>query len=417
MKMKTLTLITLICSLSLVGCGGGGSGGSGGSGGGSVQQSPGTSTPAPVINEGAKLLIKAPKNLSARNIVIAVADSGVNSEHSEFYETGIDGRSASFASELVTDTNGDLAYELRPVYSDGYRPDASDTRSNQATSHGTAVASLIFGKESGITSGGNLLALDVVYSGSVDDGSFDPFGSVPDHLAAMLAVSELSMSGTIDFLNLSIEGAGTYLNVPDNGGVHKDIFDLIPATGTGIIGAAGNAALDLSEIYASNTPACTDAEMDAATGYAFERCYALKYDRENREFVAYDDDDLRPYFIFVSAVNNSGQLASFSNKPGASLKIQQRFIAAPGVNLKSAFYADNDTFITVSGTSFAAPLVTAAAGAVKSNFSSLSSKAVLQILLDTADKSFAGYNPEEHGMGILDIEKALQVNPSNYLSI
>lgn len=58
-----------------------------------------------------------------------------------------------------------------------------------------------------------------------------------------------------------------------------------------------------------------------------------------------------------------------------------------------------------------------AAGAVKSKFTSLSSAAVLQILLDTADRSFNGYNPADHGMGILNVEAALNVNPVDYIGI
>ena len=41
---------------------------------------------------------------------------------------------------------------------------------------------------------------------------------------------------------------------------------------------------------------------------------------------------------------------------------------------------------------------------------------MLQILLDTADSTFTGYDPELHGAGILDVEAALNVNPNDYIS-
>lgn len=80
-----------------------------------------------------------------------------------------------------------------------------------------------------------------------------------------------------------------------------------------------------------------------------------------------------------------------------------------------ADHKTNTEYTTDTGTSFAAPLVTAAAGAVKSKFTSLSSAAVLQILLDTANQDFDGYDPKQHGMGILDVEAALNVNPNDYI--
>jgi hypothetical protein len=58
--------------------------------------------------------------------------------------------------------------------------------------------------------------------------------------------------------------------------------------------------------------------------------------------------------------------------------------------------------------------VTGAAALVKGQFPTLSNAAVLQILLDTADSSFDGYDAAIHGQGMLDIEAALNINPTDY---
>ena len=417
MTQTIRTVTSLAVSLALAGCGGGG-------GGGSNSTPPPSSTPdttpeivAPeTTNSGAKGLINVSTALTGTNIVIAVADAGVNTDHQEFATTSLDARSGAFSSELLLDGSSNLSYQLQANHSDDHYPDYDASRDFEEAAHGTHVASLIFGANTGILADGTLLALDVVSSGSVDAGTFDPVGRLPDNLASIMAVTDMAASNKVDFLNLSMDGAATYFKPGQDGGLQRDVYAGIEGSGIGVIAAAGNSALDYSEIYASNTPQCTDEEMDAASGYAYERCYALKYSRAETDFVPYQDDTLRDDFIVVVAVDEAGQITSFSNRPGASAKIQERFIAAPGVNLEVADHKADTDYTTASGTSFAAPLVAAAAGAVKSKFSSLSSAAVLQILLDTADSTFTGYDPELHGAGILDVEAALNVNPNDYIS-
>ena len=412
MKTTLISMAVFAGTLTLAGCGGGGGGG--GSSQGSTT-TPVTPTPT-VVNGDAKSLINAPSTLRAINVVVAIADSGINDSHDEFVGTSIDGRSGAFVTNDPLDADWDSTYKYSQVYSDGYEPEGT----GGLVSHGTAVASLIYGKDAGLLSDSTLLAMDVLYSGSLADNDFDPAGGSPNALAGILATADFDKTFAVDFLNLSIDGTGTYLNVATFGNSEKAVYDEFEVSNSAIIGAAGNAQLDLTEIYASSTPACPE-DPDGSfsgdpQGYAYERCYALKYDRNEKTLIPYTNDNLRDTLIMVVAVENSGSIASFSNRPGTDITIQERFIAAPGVNLTVASHSSNSGFIRKSGTSFAAPLVTAAAAAVKSKFSSLTNRAVLQVLLDTADDSFAGYNPELHGMGILDIEAALNINSSNYFT-
>jgi len=234
---------------------------------------PPTENPDPEIvvpNATAKAMINAPENLSGTNVVIAVADSG--------------------------------------VYSD-----------------------LIFDETAGILSDGTLLALDIVYEGKYADSTLDPIGSRPDVIASILATTELAKTAQIDFLNLSMEYAGTYFNESTDRGTERAVHESTKGGGIGVIVAAGNEGLDYSEIYASNTPACTEAEWDEASVSERTRCYALEFDRKKLDLAIYHNDNLRENYIMVASVQNDRTIAGNSNKPGDHQKIQERFIAAPGV--------------------------------------------------------------------------------------
>ncbi|MDN6320914.1 MAG: S8 family serine peptidase [Marinobacter sp.] len=416
-KKKSLLLAAIIGSLALTGCGGGSDddtpppGFEDGGGGGHTATPKTEIPPISRSNSSAKALINAPDSMSGANIIVAVGDSGVFSEHTELEGTMIDGRSAAFATEMNAP---DYKRELVTNLPDDYRPDDAPNLSQSAIAHGTGVSSLIFGENTGLLSDGTLLAMDIMYRGSVTDGDYDPVSTHPDLSAAFLATEALSFS-SIDFINLSISGTGTYVK-PGDYTTPGDISQkYVEGIDVGVIGVAGNMSLDFSEVFASTTPKCTEEEWDAEPPGIGGRCYAIEFWRGAYVLIPLHDDELREQFIFAVAVDNNGRKADFSGYPGENEKIQQRFISAPGVSLDLASHQDTDRYSRGSGTSYAAPIITAAAAAVKSKFSSLSSAAVFQALLDTADDTFAGYNPNHHGMGILDIGAALNINPLDYI--
>ena len=401
--------------LALSGCGGGGGGG------GNDKATPPPSAPEP--NAKAHEMINAEKPLRSTNIIIAVADSGTNTNHEEFEGTSIDARSGAFSYESWYDTGtGTYKNELFTFDGDDHFPDYEVGAISDDVAHGTQVASLIFGKSRGLLTDGTLLVFDVGYVGQVSQGTFNPKGRRPSTRAAVLAATEKSSAHKIDFMNLSMRDADTYLTPENDDGLERDMFRKIKDRDIGVIASAGNLSINLSEIYASDAPDCEEnwRESEEYGTPNYNRCYYLESSRYRLKFIPYDDDILRNNFISVIAVKNNKQPAEFSNIPGTEPKIQERFISAPGVLLDTATIRDgeiNTGYTSSTGTSFAAPLVTAAAGAVKSKFTSLSSAAVLQILLDTANKDFDGYDPKQHGMGILDVEAALNVNPNDYIGL
>lgn len=117
----------------------------------------------------------------------------------------------------------------------------------------------------------------------------------------------------------------------------------------------------------------------------------------------------RSHWLAVAAVDNSKNIASFSNRCGVA---KEWCISAPGVSINSTYDQDDvldsgdDNYESISGTSMATPHVSGAVAVMMSAFSSLSNQDIVQILLATADKSFAGYNADIHGVGVLDLEEA-----------
>ena len=96
---------------------------------------------------------------------------------------------------------------------------------------------------------------------------------------------------------------------------------------------------------------------------------------------------------------------TFSNYPGADTTIQSRFLVAlTPVNVITAV----GSTITFNGTSASAPVISAALTSLLAQWPHLTPQQSTGILLDTADRTFSGYNPVYFGQGVLDAGRALQ---------
>ena len=90
-------------------------------------------------------------------------------------------------------------------------------------------------------------------------------------------------------------------------------------------------------------------------------------------------------------------------------------ISAPGYRLDTVSPDDPQEYDTVSGSSFATPLVAGTAALIRGEWPYLSAAEVVTILLDTADRDFDGYAKTKHGAGVLDAEAAL--SPQGAMSV
>ncbi len=118
--------------------------------------------------------------------------------------------------------------------------------------------------------------------------------------------------------------------------------------------------------------------------------------------------ELKGHFINVVAWDSStGQLAEYSNKCGIT---KEYCITAPGSNINTGNGQK-------SGTSFAAPIVSAAIAVLKEAFPYMSSPEITELLFSTArDLGTPGID-EIYGHGMLDLERATRPVGANLVPI
>ena len=119
--------------------------------------------------------------------------------------------------------------------------------------------------------------------------------------------------------------------------------------------------------------------------------------------------------ILVGSVDGNNKRAWWSNKPGHALK--QHWIMAPGVNILAAGAFGGGGMMYVSGTSFSAPIVTGAVAELQDRYPHLRnnpSSTKHYILTTATDLGPAGVDAE-YGWGLLNLNKAiLQVGIDTY---
>lgn len=402
--------------LAIAGCGGGGGSDSSGV----------TPTPQPPVEPpqvAAEIYHQAinydpaTAEFTGRGVNVAIYDSGIFIDHNEFPGERISQYSAALVSEFSGP--GDVFSREYKVFDIRHYGVEDNHQANMPEeglpssdhTHGSRVAGALLGETVGIARGVTAKIYDVVFSAERDINTgtrfnIDPTGTwAKDTDAAHLHIAGKGVSGQnlqIDFANISIDDAFSYKPVVEgasdavNHSNTTEIFDAIESqTTTAIVASAGNEGANLTEIFRDSDEG--NNLFNARLPHAYS-------------------DNYREISIVVGATNEDGsELASFSNYPGDDERLQERFILAPGMGIKGAHHIDTDRTVSSNGTSFAAPIVTGAAAVVKEAFPDLANRQILNILLDTASKDIPDYDPRLHGMGLLDVEAALNVNPLDYL--
>ena len=131
--------------------------------------------------------------------------------------------------------------------------------------------------------------------------------------------------------------------------------------------------------------------------------------------------ELRANHIAVVAVDDNGEIASFSNRCGIA---RDSCIAAPGKEVRVAFYGPYQGrdglrgSYSASGTSFAAPMVTGGLAVMKHFFrNQLSNTALVSRLYATANKSGIYANRAIYGQGLMDLNAAVSPVGSTSLAL
>ncbi|VAW49464.1 hypothetical protein MNBD_GAMMA04-859 [hydrothermal vent metagenome] len=368
--------ILLLLSLTLTGCGGGG-------GGTNIVPEP-EPIVSPVFDtlpfiptppyEAHQLAVNAPtaweQGYSGQGTTIAVIDSGINITHTDFTDrSGVRLIDEINATGFKFDNLNQTVYQV---------DDYQDT-----DGHGTYVSSIASGQEYGIAPSSAVLPIKVFFDQySIDSRVIDT--ALP-YAATRSDVINTSISGMINPISIGITNS-------------YDIYkSALKANNVVLVTAAGN----------DNTPIGVE-----------------HFDSNLIQKNLSIDPQLANKVLNVISVDENGVRSIFSNFPGSCAdvspeadipcdeavmtQIQKNFIAAPGEKIKAASHLASTSTALVSGTSIATPIVSGSISLLLSAWDQLTPMDAVSILKDTANRDFAWYNPEEYGVGIVDVAAALQ---------
>ena len=99
-------------------------------------------------------------------------------------------------------------------------------------------------------------------------------------------------------------------------------------------------------------------------------------------------------------------LTIVNNACNDQYKVSDFYILAPGNDVYSS--SAGDGYVTMGGSSMAAPQVTGAMGILHQMWPHMKGENLVKLVLNTADKNINGYNVNIHGQGMLDLDEATQ---------
>ncbi|WP_266367421.1 S8 family peptidase [Tellurirhabdus rosea] len=110
-----------------------------------------------------------------------------------------------------------------------------------------------------------------------------------------------------------------------------------------------------------------------------------------------------PGVIAVAAVDQSGQVATFSSRGGACNPVT---LSAPGVSINSTFHSPANSYRVLSGTSMACPAVAGAVALIKQRFPAFTPSQIRTKLVSTTSDLGVPGNDPVYGSGLLNCDAA-----------
>ena len=313
-----------------------------------------------------------------------------------FIDTGIDQSHPMFAGKTFTEQN----------LSGG---DETGTR----FSHGTAVASIAAGVQTGDSSApqgvawGADIAMFSIEAGSAS-GNYNPIslaglasvdGTWADWFTRVLAWRDGTRK--VDILNLSVGHSGIINNYR-----RRELRDNFSNTIAAI--AQAGAAEKAVFVWAAG-----NAHGDPCDRLTTDNC---ENDRINAVSVEVLPGlvrripELRGHSLAVVALQSDGEITSFSNRCGIAANF---CIAAPGEEVRVAYFGPNSVdevirgYATGRGTSYAAPMVAGGLALLKQLFrDQLPNTELVTRLFETADKTGIYSDRTIYGQGAMDLGAA-----------
>ena len=377
LKIKIKFLVLFILLIPLTACGGGGGGGGGASGGATSYTVPSCTDNGSrdaeynfmgygnTDTEGYGLSticasVAYGRDATGDGIKVAILDTGISLNGSNAVNiTDLDAQFADFT------TNSDVVN--------------SDSVPKDGHGHGTQVAGIIAGEDNGV--GYHGVAYDAtLYAFKVcdDDGNCatDDVGTGIDRARA----------ASVDIMNLSLGDSGVIGTSCTNASTCETSLGSTLYSALEAAGSAGNILV----WAAGNEGHASPSVMAGAALY---------------------DDDFKETTVIVVATADDGKIAEASDwssatgsdKCGIASSI---CIAAPGTDLYTAKLNDNSEAAVVSGTSFAAPMVSGGLALIKQEFSSLTNAQVVDRLFATALDTGEYSQSSIYGHGMMNLSGA-----------
>ena len=330
---------------------------------------------------------------TGKGSTIAILDSGIDSDHSEFA-----GRimaqecfTSACTNEGVEDLNG----------------------------HGTHVAGIAAAAFDGAGTTGVAFDAELLVGKVADQAGRVNMSGVAQGLDWAN-----SMGATVSNLSLGYTFSTAYTDAVSE--IESGAFAITNPNTSTLDSWNRNGYLNLEstsnpwELLPSMISALTDSEMVVVAAAGNQ---GLAYSGYPGHYAVHTDDAGNLTFngqIIVAGAYDvkTGDLATFSNAAGtlcidtetggstcdSGYRVSDFYLMAPGAWVVSA---DNDGGYTAkSGTSMAAPVISGAVAVIHQMWPHMTGANLAKLLLETGDKSFAGYDVHRHGQGLLDLDAA-----------
>lgn len=333
------------------------------------------------------------RGYTGKGSTIAILDSGIDLDHSEFQ-----GRILDTGCFTTMCENG---YE---TIDDGNR------KSHGTHVAGIAGASLDGEGVTGVAPDADLLIAKVAY-----DSGFYQFGAAAKAInwATSKGAVVVNMSG-----NTNVSRAyGNAMVETSEAGVYRLDDEWLLSVGYGTHGynrtMESQSTKDLmAAISGSNVVAVVSAGNQRMPFATFPGHLAIEENDDGTlklggRMMVVGNWDLRTQKLSSSS-NKAGticlQYDEDKDTCGGSYRVKDFYILAPGTHVAST--DNNGEYVTSSGTSMAAPVVSGAVAVVHQMWPHMTGANLAKLLLNTADKTIKGYDENIHGQGLLDLDEA-----------
>ena len=348
-----MRLLVLSCIALLHGCGGGG----------------GSSSTLPVVSQPAP--VSSPVNPITNGTYAAAT---TNSGASYWRDRGYDGTGVTIAyldggvSDATKFNHLGLQANQQYVYNSTlnlYVKDANTSTFNYY--HGQDMIETGVGTVNGMAPGASVI------SGVICDTT----GSALD--GSIMMGAQWAIANNAKIVNVSFSYGG--FSAPD-------------ITATGLTQVYAQLQNTFNQVQAHNTLVVNSA------GNSTQSVSTIANTQINPGFVDMAKSGVKQNIIIAGALDPyTGYRAYYSNFAGTDPDIQSRFLLAPG-------YGTLSDGSVIFGTSPAASNISAAASLLMQRWPTLGGKEVSAILLQTANRTYAGYDVTKDGMGKLDMVAA-----------